>query len=580
MRLTDLVWAVTAVVGVSCIFAQGKDRGHFAERRRLHFDANPKHIPLGRRDRLSYDHIQSGLDTPNEILITTYEGSSRYKSKRPGSHKTSSFSSSVKDSSPTHISLEPLKPLSHSTASINSYPTKGTARPSSSRISPSKVKHKHSPHSTTFRSFDSFLNSLGTSFKIADDVHAIRARSDVARSGSGRAGQPGLPAFGYLNDQQTSQDLYESNALGIDVFEQDKATLLNMPERCCGSKVPIDADSAKATGRFDRVAAAGSIKVVEVPEENSDLLPPSAVRDLKISLTGPRTIMLTWTTPGDDLDSGKVSRYIIRLSDTRYDLRERRFDQASSYTELDLDDLFEASGVYQEAGTKVKVTVNVEEKVPGGLNPGQQYYLAFRSLDDFNNTSPVSNVATFTLPKPPATTTTTTTTTTTVTPPTSVVTTTTTHPPTTSKETFRDERTTEEYKSVFETSSGETEHTNQIIATLEGHIASGPPEDEPRKRRKERKKTKGRKNRRRKTKGKRVRTEEQEVETFDSYKYPPGCLSDDGRSVGDGKLCDAISSLLTVIDYFEQTREYKHLDYLSAILVTLRNRAQPHWRVD
>lgn len=42
--------------------------------------------------------------------------------------------------------------------------------------------------------------------------------------------------------------------------------------------------------------------MVEVPAQNS--FPPNEVRDLRAESLDPSTLSLTWTAPGDDLDSG------------------------------------------------------------------------------------------------------------------------------------------------------------------------------------------------------------------------------------------------------------------------------------
>ena len=45
-------------------------------------------------------------------------------------------------------------------------------------------------------------------------------------------------------------------------------------------------------------------QVVKMPPAGGDSFPPSQVRDLDIMVNDSSHITLTWTAPGDDLDSG------------------------------------------------------------------------------------------------------------------------------------------------------------------------------------------------------------------------------------------------------------------------------------
>ncbi|KAK3860982.1 hypothetical protein Pcinc_033001 [Petrolisthes cinctipes] len=168
------------------------------------------------------------------------------------------------------------------------------------------------------------------------------------------------------------------------------------PNLCCGSVVPLDSQNILSTGEFSRVAPIGSIKVVAVPAPDTDLYPPGKVKDLKVSLRGPNAMALTWTTPGDDFDSGAVSRYTLRLSPTVSDLQESQFNQAPETTLVELPEEALRSGrVYQEAGTRVGMRL----PLPTWLMQGRVYYLALRAYDDQDNQSPVSNLARLFLPR-------------------------------------------------------------------------------------------------------------------------------------------------------------------------------------
>lgn len=165
------------------------------------------------------------------------------------------------------------------------------------------------------------------------------------------------------------------------------------PDYCCGSVVPIDLDNALDTGSFNRIAVAGSLKVTEA-SSSQDVLPPGEVRDLRVSLTDPsqphlkvQNISLTWTATGDDLDSGTVSGYIIRMTTNKSDLTASDFDEAPAQTHLTVN--VTEVDLFKEAGAKINFTNIVEMD----LTAGQSYYFALKALDEAGLMSPVSNIA-------------------------------------------------------------------------------------------------------------------------------------------------------------------------------------------
>nr|XP_053641806.1 uncharacterized protein LOC128695321 isoform X2 [Cherax quadricarinatus]XP_053641813.1 uncharacterized protein LOC128695321 isoform X2 [Cherax quadricarinatus] len=195
------------------------------------------------------------------------------------------------------------------------------------------------------------------------------------------------------NDPHMSRG-YDTSRL--DIPDDDIETRMDIPDRCCGSKIPLDLDNAIAIGGLSRVSSAGSFKVVEIPAVDTDHYPPVHVRDLRVEPLNPFTISLTWTTPGDDLDYGTASDYVIRLSDDRNDLQESQFDQAPERTLLSTSEYLRAADVYQVAGTEVRVGIPLQVE----LQKGNVYYVALRAVDDHGNTSPVSNLARFSIPLP------------------------------------------------------------------------------------------------------------------------------------------------------------------------------------
>lgn len=85
------------------------------------------------------------------------------------------------------------------------------------------------------------------------------------------------------------------------------AAILN---RCCGSQVVIPESRRQMTGEFVREQKGPVIHLLNVPDKSIDLMQPSRISDLKLELlkSGPN-VLATWTAPGDDYDTGKVSGY-------------------------------------------------------------------------------------------------------------------------------------------------------------------------------------------------------------------------------------------------------------------------------
>lgn len=171
------------------------------------------------------------------------------------------------------------------------------------------------------------------------------------------------------------------------------------PDYCCGSIIPIDHYSTHGTGNFTRIAGAGSVKVTEVPE--TDNQPPAAVRDLRVVLLDNTTmdtlsnmynISLSWTAPGDDLDVGNVSNYVLRMTNSRIDLAETLFNSAPNETLINISDY----QIISEAGENVNITVEVY------LISDLIFYFALRAEDEAGGESPVSNIAVLSLPPEPS----------------------------------------------------------------------------------------------------------------------------------------------------------------------------------
>lgn len=112
--------------------------------------------------------------------------------------------------------------------------------------------------------------------------------------------------------------------------------------------------------------------VVQVPQV--DTLPPDGVIDLAVDDTGEDWIRLSWTAAGDDGQQGQASAVHIRLAPTLNQLKG--WDQA-----IDIPNSLQPS----LAGTKDSFTIT-------GLKPDSTFFVALKSVDDFGNTSDMSNI--------------------------------------------------------------------------------------------------------------------------------------------------------------------------------------------
>lgn len=168
-----------------------------------------------------------------------------------------------------------------------------------------------------------------------------------------------------------------------------RETIEERPPYCCGNIIPLDQENAFNTGTFNRISVAGSVKVIEIPE--GDTQPPSPVRDFKVSLgccsdlgDASHNLTLTWTAPGDDLDDGTVSSYVVRVSTSASDLQEDAFNDAPNDTLVNISSAMD--GILVRAGEKVTVNVYLD------LDLHQSNYFALRAIDDAGLTSMVSNI--------------------------------------------------------------------------------------------------------------------------------------------------------------------------------------------
>ncbi|XP_021545829.1 calcium-activated chloride channel regulator 1 [Neomonachus schauinslandi] len=141
---------------------------------------------------------------------------------------------------------------------------------------------------------------------------------------------------------------------------------------------------------FSRTSSGGSFVASGVPQAPiPDLFPPCQITDLKAKIRGDKFINLTWTAPGDDYDHGRAHKYIIRISTSVLDLR----DKFNESLQVNTSDLFP-----KEANSK-EVFVFTPENIP--FENGTDLFIAVQAVDKSNLKSEISNIVGVSLFIPP-----------------------------------------------------------------------------------------------------------------------------------------------------------------------------------
>ncbi|KAM9241773.1 LOW QUALITY PROTEIN: calcium-activated chloride channel regulator 1-like [Dugong dugon] len=141
---------------------------------------------------------------------------------------------------------------------------------------------------------------------------------------------------------------------------------------------------------FSRTSSEGSFVASSVPVAPiADLFPPCQITDLKAEIQGDKLINLTWTAPGDDHDHGRAHKYIIRISTSILDLRDK-FDSSLQVNTTDL--------IPKDANSE-EVFVFKPENIT--FENGIDLFIAVQAVDKFNLKSEISNIARVSLFIPP-----------------------------------------------------------------------------------------------------------------------------------------------------------------------------------
>jgi len=192
------------------------------------------------------------------------------------------------------------------------------------------------------------------------------------------------PGDDSLTGTALAYDLRYSTDLGLLVsnFEAaSPATGLPSPQPAGSAESFAVTGLASETGYYFAIKAiddAGNRSVVSniVFALTDDQFPPAAVTDLA---AGPGAedgdLDVSWTAVGDDSLTGAATGYIVKISASA--INESNWDQATTLFNVPIP---------QASGASESFTIP-------GLVPGQEYYVALKTLDNYNNLSELSNVA-------------------------------------------------------------------------------------------------------------------------------------------------------------------------------------------
>ena len=113
-----------------------------------------------------------------------------------------------------------------------------------------------------------------------------------------------------------------------------------------------------------------------IPPAAEDTTAPATISDLTTSNPTENSVILNWTAPGDDGNTGTASGYIVKYS-TSGPINDSNWDSASTYAQ---------SWTPLTAGSK-------ETHVVSGLDPDTQYWFAIKAYDEVPNYGYISNTA-------------------------------------------------------------------------------------------------------------------------------------------------------------------------------------------
>jgi len=130
----------------------------------------------------------------------------------------------------------------------------------------------------------------------------------------------------------------------------------------------------KTSDEVPNTSALSNVTSSTTTAPSGDTTPPAAVTDLALSNPTTSSIDLTWTSPGDDGNTGTAQSYDIRYSTAL--ITEGNWSSATKVT---------GEPTPSVAGSSESMTVT-------GLSEGTTYYFAIKTSDEEPNVSALSNV--------------------------------------------------------------------------------------------------------------------------------------------------------------------------------------------
>ncbi|KFV89919.1 Epithelial chloride channel protein, partial [Eurypyga helias] len=170
----------------------------------------------------------------------------------------------------------------------------------------------------------------------------------------------------------TGLSLKQNRALYIHGYRENGKIYMNAPRPKSDSK-----EIQVKLGSFSRIST--SSLVVNTGDYTPNY-PPCKVTDLHARIEN-KTIILSWTAPGGDLDHGKADHYIIKTNENLQDLRNH-FHRATSVNSSSL--------IPKEAGREESFTIEPEHFT---IENNTIIYFAICAVDDSRLISEVSNIA-------------------------------------------------------------------------------------------------------------------------------------------------------------------------------------------
>ncbi|XP_036112097.1 calcium-activated chloride channel regulator 1 [Molossus molossus] len=141
---------------------------------------------------------------------------------------------------------------------------------------------------------------------------------------------------------------------------------------------------------FSRTSSGGSFVASNVPTAPiPDHFPPCQITDLKAEIQGDSLINLKWTAPGDDYDHGRAYKYIIGISTSILDLRDK-FNESF---------LINTTNLIPKEANSEEVFVFKPESIT--FENGTDLFIAVKAVDKVNLMSEISNIARVSLFIPP-----------------------------------------------------------------------------------------------------------------------------------------------------------------------------------